>query len=123
MHSLDEVYSKTQIAELWVTYLLFALFFSAPIGALFCLGKLLQFKYFQDSSSERDQRSIAQLKRHYQWLINTFVGAVVMSMAALGTMYYMFGFLIALFLVCWWVYRLARGLLALIESADLPLAV
>ena len=123
MQTLHDVQSKTEVGELWITYLLFVLFFTAPIGAIISAVKLYQYKRQAQSGEGLKEPGVELLKSHYQWLLNTFAWSIAMGMAALGTLYYMFGFAIAAFAVVWWIYRLGRGMLALFDTAELPVSV
>jgi len=118
----SEVYLKTQMGELWAAYLLYFLFFTAPIGLIFNLFKIMQYRYLIDHS-DIDKDALELIASHHEWLIRTFVITILMVMAAIGTLFFAFGYFIALATVAWWIYRLGRGVMFLIESKATPIAI
>lgn len=118
----SEVYLKTQLGELWVAYLLYFLFFTAPIGLLFNLFKIVQYRYLL-ANSEIDKEALELIASHHEWLIRTFVVTLILTMAAIGTLYFVIGYFIALATMAWWIFRLGRGVMFLIDNKATPVVI
>ena len=116
MHTQSEVYLKIQVSELWLSYLLFIMFFTAPLGALLSAVKYIQYKQLTDDGDLDDYTRDLMLS-HYSWLLRTFAMTVILLMVAVGTLYFALGYIIAIAAFSWWVYRLGRGVVALIEHS------
>ena len=105
-------HERTEATLLWLTYILYALFFTAPVGALLS-GYMIW--HYKNADSDL-QHELAFYATHYQWLFRTFLMTIILSMMALGTIFYFFGYAIAAATVVWWIYRIARGMWDLAES-------
>ena len=123
MTHLSEHKFPSETAILWLSYFLLILLITAPIGALISTMKSRQYKRLINQSGASDNAEYAFLESHHQWLVRTFIGAVIMAMMALGTLYYFFGYLIAIAAIAWWIYRLGNGIGRLITHRTVRLAV
>ena len=110
---------RSETSLLWLSYLLYLLFFTAPLGFAISFYKAHQFKEMMKNTTNVDE-DIKLLESHHEWLSQTFIFTVFMTMAALGTLFYFFGYLIALVAVVWWIYRLGRGIVLFVEHKHMP---
>lgn len=121
MHTHGETFHKVQAGELWLTYLLYALLITAPVGILLSVIKSLQYRRLL-KQGERDSAEVELLLNHYTWLNRTALVTAVLVMTGVGTAYYFFGYLFGIAAVMWWLYRIGRGVVALIEYKAPPAA-
>ncbi|VAW88893.1 hypothetical protein MNBD_GAMMA16-1027 [hydrothermal vent metagenome] len=93
---------------LGLSYLLYILVLTAPLG---CLISYYKMKVYENIRKNNQTLSAEEelLNSHHSWLVRTFIFTILMSMAALGTIYYLFGFIIAAVAVSWYLYRLIKG--------------
>ena len=113
----------SEVVLLSFVYALYALVVTAPIGFLISALKVYQFKRVAERGNEAISPESVLIATHHEWLVRTFIVMLFLSMAALGTMYYLFGFVIAAAAVGWWFYRLIRGGSALVGHHEMPAAI
>ena len=90
MTHLSESKYLSETAMLWLSYFLFILLITAPIGALISAFKSRQYKQLTRHGSDRDASEYAFLASHHRWLVHTFISTAILAMMALGTIYYFF---------------------------------
>jgi uncharacterized membrane protein len=123
MYTYSDTLHKVQAGEVWLTYLLYALFFTAPIGILLSVGKAFQYHHLLKQENRPNAKDLEMLVTHYDWLNRTALVTLLLAMIAVGTAYYFVGYLFAVAALVWWVYRLGRGVVALMEYKAPPIAV
>lgn len=123
MHAHSDTLHKVQTGEVWLTYLLYALFFTAPLGILLSIGKAIQYHHLLKQEQRADIKELELLVSHYDWLNRATLVTLLLVMMAVGTAYYFVGYLFAVAALVWWVYRLGRGVMALLEYKSAPIAV
>ncbi|MFZ5595141.1 MAG: hypothetical protein ACOY4D_12970 [Pseudomonadota bacterium] len=111
---------RSELRLLWFTYLLHSLVLPAWIGALVNLFKLTNFQHVEQQEMPDYRISMPILASHHQWLLNTAIATTFMMMAAWGTLYSGAGYAIGAGTVLWWVYRMGKGLWALVRQEPLP---
>ena len=102
------------------TYILYILAITAPIGFVISAVKVYRFKTLAEKSAGSMDQEVVLIATHYEWLVRTFIFTAVMAMAAAGLAYYFVGFIIGGVAAVWWVYRLIRGVMALIAHNSMP---
>lgn len=122
MHTHSESIHKVQAGELWLTYLLYALFITAPVAALLSIVKAVQYRRLLKQEDRPDAKELQMLTDHYDWLNRTLLVTLLLGMMAVGTIYYLFGYLFAAAALVWWVYRIGRGVIALLDYKSPPVA-
>lgn len=124
MYTHSETVHKVQTGELWLTYLLYALLVTAPIGILLSIAKSIQYHYQlkHEAQESPEIKELRLLIDHYDWLNRTALLALLLVMAALGTIYYFFGYIFAVAAVLWWIYRVGRGAVSLLDYQSPPMA-
>ncbi len=120
---LHETIVWSEIVLLTFIYALYVLVVTAPIGFVISALKVYQFKRVAEKSADAISHETVLIATHHEWLVRTFIGMLFMSMVALGTMFYVFGFVIAAAAVSWWFYRLIRGGSALVAHREMPAAI
>lgn len=113
----------SEVVLLTFVYALYILFITAPIGLIISAYKVYRFKQLAEQSTVPLDQEAVLVATHHEWLVRTFIFALVMAMAALGTLYYAFGFVIAGIAVAWWFYRLIRGATALVAHRHMPATI
>ena len=113
----------SEVVLLTFVYALYILFVTAPIGLIISTYKVYRFKQLAEQSAAPLDQEAVLVATHHEWLVRTFIFALVMAMVALGTLYYMFGFVIAGIAVAWWLYRLIRGAAALVAHRNMPATI
>ncbi|MDX1253253.1 MAG: hypothetical protein IDH49_13580 [Gammaproteobacteria bacterium] len=111
---------RNELRLLWFTYLLHALVLPAWIGALVNFFKLNGFQHVGQQEMRDYRVSMPILASHHQWLLHTTIAATFMMMVALGTLYSGAGYAIGVGTALWWVYRIIRGVWALVKQESLP---
>ncbi len=120
---LHETIEWSEIVLLTFVYTLYILVVTAPIGFVVSALKVYQFKRVAEQGADAISHETVLIATHHEWLVRTFIGMLFMSMVALGTMFYVFGFVIAAAAVSWWFYRLIRGGSALVAHREMPAAI
>lgn len=120
---LHETIEWSEIVLLTFVYALYLLVVTAPIGFVISALKVYQFKRVAEQGSDAISDETLLIATHHEWLVRSFISMLFLSMAALGTMYYVFGFVIAAGAVVWWFYRLVRGGSGLIAHHAMPAAI
>ncbi len=120
---LHETIEWSEIVLLTFVYALYVLVVTAPIGFVISALKVYQFKRVAEQSDAAISHETLLIATHHEWLVRTFIGMLFVSMVALGTMFYVFGFVIAAAAVSWWFYRLIRGGSALVAHREMPAAI
>ncbi len=113
----------SEVVFLSFVYALYILVVTAPLGFIISGLKVYRFKKTVEKSSEMPSQEMVLIATHHEWLVRTFIGMLFLSMAALGTIYYMIGFLIAGAALVWWFYRLIRGASALVAHREMPATI
>jgi len=120
---LHETIEWSEIVLLAFVYALYVLVVTAPIGFVISALKVYQFKRVAEQGADDMSHESVLVATHHEWLVRSFIGMLFLSMAALGTMFYVFGFVIAAGAIAWWFYRLIRGGSALIAHRAMPAAI
>ncbi len=124
MHTHIATIHKIQAGELWLTYLLYALFITVPVGAFISVVKAIQYRRLLRRQPEgTDTSELALLISHYEWLNHTALVTLLLAMMTIGTAYYFVGYLFGVAALLWWVYRLGRGIVALLGDKAPPVTV
>ncbi len=116
MHTHNDTMHKIQTGELWLTYLLYIFFFTAPVAVLISVIKAVQYRYQLKQGDRPDAKELQQLVDHYDWLNRTVLVTALLVMMALGTLYYFFGYFFAVAALVWWVYRIGHGIITLMDD-------
>lgn len=111
---------RSEVTLLWFSYILYILFFTAPIGFAISFYKAHKFKQLM-KDNDNVSEDIKLLETHHEWLSQTFIFTFFLAMAALGTIFYIAGYFIALAAIIWWIYRLGRGVVLYIEHKNMPI--
>lgn len=118
-----ETYQNTNWSEvvfLALVYTLYIILITAPIGFVISALKVYLFKSHAEHADVEPNHEMVLIATHHEWLVRTFIGMLFMSMAALGLSYYLVGFIVAFFAVGWWLYRLIKGIVALVAHREMP---
>lgn len=110
----------TDILSLAIVYASFILVVTAPIGFIISAIKVYRFKNMAKGSTAPINVDTLLMATHYEWLVRTFLSTAIAAMAAIGLSYYILGFIIGGFALMWWLYRLIRGIAALISYRPMP---
>lgn len=113
----------SEVVFLSFVYALYILVITAPLGFIISGFKVYRFKKAVEQSSEMPSQEMLLIATHHEWLVRTFIGMLFLSMAALGTIYYLFGFVIAAVALVWWFYRLVRGAASLVAHREMPATI
>lgn len=116
MYTHNDTMHKIQTGELWLTYLLYIFFFTAPVAVLLSVIKAVQYRYQLKQGDRPDTKELQQLVDHYDWLNRTALVTALLVMMALGTLYYFFGYFFAVAALVWWVYRIGHGVITLMDD-------
>ncbi len=104
---------------LGLSYLFYILIFTAPLGCFISYYKMKVYENIKKNNSTLNAED-ELLNSHHTWLVRTFIFTILMAMAALGTIYYLFGFIIAAVAVGWYFYRLIKGSLLFLGHKPTP---
>lgn len=121
MHTHSARFHKIEAGEVWLAYLLYALFITAPAGALLSVAKGYHYRHLQKQTDSVEAEELERLASHCQWLNQTALVTLLLTMMAIGTAYYFFGYLFAVAAVVWWYYRIGRGAKSLYEHRAAPI--
>jgi uncharacterized membrane protein len=110
----------SEIVLLTFVYALYIFLVTAPIGFFISGIKVYRFKRSIEQEKLIPSHEAILIATHHEWLVRSFVGMLVMSMAAVGTLYYIFGYVIGAIALTWWLYRMVRGITALIAYREMP---
>jgi len=119
MRTYDE-FLESQKHILWSTYILYILLFPAILGFFINLIMLYKYRRFSIENDAPPADLVAMFWGHHLWLFRTFIITVCFGMAAIGTIYYGVGYIMAVGVVIWWFYRIVRGVKALFEFHPVP---
>lgn len=115
--------SKTsETSVLVLTYILYVLLITAPIGFFISFYKTMYFRNKEKRGHFLDEE-MKLASSHYEWLSQTFVLTLLMGMTAIGTAFYFIGYLVGVFAIGYWLIRLGRGVMRLIEHKATPILV
>jgi uncharacterized membrane protein len=120
VNNISEIHWQSERRTLWIAYILYVLFFTAPAGFIISLIKTRGFKDVAEIRGIGQVEGNTTLLSHHTWLARTFVVTAALSMMGLGTLYYGVGYVLFTFAAVWWIYRLARGVVALIGAKPMP---
>ena len=120
MNNITEPRLQLERRTVWISYILYVLFFTAPVGFVISLIKTRGFKDVAEIQTTGPAEGNTTLLSHHTWLVRTFMVTVALSMMGLGTLYYGVGYILFTFAAIWWIYRLARGVVALIGTKPMP---
>ena len=113
----------SEVVLLIFVYALYILVITAPVGFAISAYKVYRFKRLAERSTAPVDEDVLLVATHHEWLVRTFIIALVLAMAALGNLYYGVGFVVGALTVVWWFYRLIRGAVALISHRDMPATI
>jgi len=118
--STYQEFQESQKRILWSTYILYILLFPAILG--FVINIKMLYKYRRLSKEYESQMAdlVTMFWGHHLWLFRTFIITVCFGMAAIGTIYYAVGYVMAMGVIIWWFYRIIRGIKALLEFHPVP---
>ena len=134
----QEGFLKFQKRVLWLSYLLnmlllpalaglvvdlrglYLLLIPAIGGFILSLIKLYQYRRLSTDRYAGMLDDVNMFRDHYLWLLRTFIITIVFSMAALGTVYYGYGYILAIGIIIWWFYRIIRGIGSLFAFHGVP---
>ena len=68
----------------------------------------------------RRDRSGSCYGSHHRWMIRTFWWGVLWAAAGLFLFFALLGYAVLIVVSIWWVYRLIRGVLALVDEEAMP---
>ncbi len=120
MENPSEETLHEQRRTLWITYLLYLLLFTAPIGFVISLINTRKFKKLTESEVAALPQAVTTLRSHHEWLARTFIASVVVGMMGFGSLYYGIGYVLWGGVGLWWIYRIARGIVSLIGTRPMP---
>jgi len=136
--STQEEYLKSQKRVLWLAYVLnlllapalvgivinltslYVLLVPALLGFALSASKLIQYRRMATDRYAAMANDVNIYWGHHLWLFRTFIITIVLSMAAMGTVYYGYGYVIAAGAVVWWMYRMVRGIASLFSFHMVP---
>lgn len=123
MQSSTAVLERSEKLVLALTYLLYMLLVTAPVGALINALRIRHFRHMDPKLARDRAEAVANATEHHVWLMRTLAVVLLMLMVAVGTAYTMFGVVVLAATAVWWLYRIGKGMLALAENRRLPTAV
>lgn len=109
-------------AALWVVYALYFFIVTAPIGFLINVLRIRAYKQHWCDRDTQQHAALIHAASHHQWLMTTFIATFFLAMVSAGT-FNNIGGIVAFGAAIWWLYRLARGMGALLTGRALPLAI
>ncbi len=113
-------HKNAQKLILWISYGFYVLFLTAPIGFVISLLKSREYKPLLSKPEGEERELLEILASHHQWLSTTFLVTFVFAMISAGTFYYGFGIVLAVGTAIWWIYRIGRGIIGLVEHKSMP---
>jgi uncharacterized membrane protein len=124
MRTPAAVLERSEKVVLALTYLLYALLITAPIGLAI---NALRVRHYRDrlSGATAQDRADSALTatEHHLWMMRTLAVVGIMLMVSVGTAYTLFGFVVLAATAVWWTYRIGKGVFALAEGRHLPTAL
>lgn len=108
---------------IWTSYLFYLLIIPALIGLAINVYQTYRYNKVNNDKYKNVDKSLLEINLHHHWLMRTFIVVVLMMMASIGTMFYGFGYIIALGTILWWFYRIFRGMISLTQHKALPIEV
>ncbi len=124
MRTPAAVLEKSEKVVLAITYLLYALVITAPIGLAINALRVRHFRNRLSGVSAQDRADSARTAtEHHLWLMRTLGVMVIMLMISVGTAYTYFGVIIFAGTMVWFTYRIGKGIMALAEGRHLPTAM
>ena len=113
----------SEIILLTFVYALFIPLVTAPIGFVISAIKVYRFKKLAESSNEALDQDVILIATHHEWLVRTFIFMFILAMASIGLAYYIVGIALSGVVVIWWIYRVIRGLTALVAYKTMPATI
>jgi len=113
----------SEVILLSFVYALFLAVVTAPLGFIISAVKVYIFKRDVEKGAASPDEETLLVATHYEWLVRTFIFMVVLVMATVGLLYYIWGFVIGGVAVVWWFYRLIRGIVALMAYRSMPATI
>lgn len=105
---------------IWYSYLCCLVIIPVPVAVLISGWKLRRYKRLLPVASAIDRSELELLATHHEWILRSIAATLILAMVGIGTAYYIFGLGVLAVVAVWWVYRLARGILALVGTHPLP---
>jgi len=116
-------FTEPQTVILWSTYWMYVLIFPALIALLINFRKVQKYKKHcvnGDVAGTEDGLPSTLFASHHDWQVRSFIMLMFLTMVSIGTLYSGFGILLAAFTAAFWLYRLARGMIALAAHKPMP---
>lgn len=116
MSQVPQTHSASRDRErniLWITYILYAV--SIPsAGLLAVVAVIINHIKYGDAPD-------TVIASHHRWLLRTFWFAVLWIVICFPLTFVIVGFVGYAIITIWFVYRLVRGILALLDNKALPM--
>lgn len=112
---------SSELTVLWLVYVLYFLGPPAIVGFSINYYEIKKYKRLKLEGNNIDLSNYEFYDSHHQWLLRTFILAFLLVLAAIGTIYYGAGLIIAVLAAIWWFYRIIKGVVYLAKNRVLPL--
>ena len=112
--------NNTHTKLLWLAYILHVLIVFAPIGLIINFIKVREYKRLLNQGDHRQAEALEFAYTHHHWLMVSFISSMIFGMIAIGTAYFAIGLVIGVGVLLWWAYRMARGVIMLVEGKAMP---
>lgn len=112
---------NTHTKLLWLTYIMHILIVFAPIALIINFLKVREYKRLLTQSDHQQAEALEFAYSHHHWLMVSFISTLIFGMIGVGTAYFAVGFVIGAVVLLWWAYRMARGVIMLVEGKTLPM--
>jgi uncharacterized membrane protein len=119
-------HSTTKWSEIILLAFVYALFLplvTAPIGFIISAIKVYRFKRLAERSNEALDQDVILIATHHEWLVRTLIFMIILAMASIGLAYYIVGVILSGVVVIWWIYRVIRGMTALVAYKSMPATI
>ncbi len=123
MRTPAAVLERSEKLVLIVTYFLYFMVVTAPIGLAINALRVRYFRRLGKSIAQDRADSVATATEHHLWMMRTAAVVGIMLMVSVGTAYTLFGVLVFAATAVWGTYRIGKGIIALAEGQHLPIAM
>lgn len=123
MRTPAAVLERSEKFVLALTYLLYALLVTAPIGLAINALRMRHYRQLGNTIAQDRAEAAVTATEHHLWMMRTAAVVGIMLMVSVGTAYTLFGVVVLAATAVWWTYRIGKGVYALAEGRHLPTAM
>jgi uncharacterized membrane protein len=123
MRTVSDKFERSERRILAFTYLMYLLFVTVPVGLIVNALKVRQYRHLPEDAARKRAESVLISTEHHLWLLRTVGVSFLLLMVSIGTGYTYFGVIVLAGTIAWWLYRLGKGMIALVEHRRLPISL